>query len=529
MNQQLPVPEQQNTVLPAEFHEKKRVYTLIETIFAWLCILCGYLFCSACPPFENPLGMLLVISLTLLITTVVLIAKKAKFGFIPVVSALLSLSFAVSLIFTTQALVGCLSLIGSVIAYCYYIFAATGNRSEKGFSDIVIFDLIRVLFAFPILGFGKLFPAMFTGKNKGALVVFKVLAGLLIAAVPTAVVVMFLSYDSGFSDLLTKIFAFLDDFKFFSNLGNFILGFFAAIYLFGIYATATADNKSETVAPEEWHSIGSKLHFAPSLTVAAALIPLFAVYVIFFVSQWQYYLSAFTGTLPEGVLSYAEYARSGFFELCAVSVINFLILIAVSLFGRREKTGESVFHKTASVILSLMTLILIGTAMSKMLLYINRFGLTERRVLASWFMILLALFFVLVIFRQLIPKMKLLASCAVVLTLMLGALAFTNYPMLIAEYNVELYIDGKAEEIDVQHLYQLGNSSAPSLVRLAEYWERDDLSPEHALDSEEGLEQLRTELGHRYNRLKRDDAFTSFSLPKYRAEKALSAIFGSEE
>ena len=121
------------------------------------------------------------------------------------------------------------------------------------------------------------------------------------------------------------------------------------------------------------------------------------VYLFFFVSQWDYYLSAFTGKLPEGVVNYAEYARSGFFELCTVSAINLVIITAIALFMKRSGNGEKIFLRIVSALFSVMTLVLIGTALAKMYLYIDRFGLTVKRLLSSWLMIVIALIFVFVI------------------------------------------------------------------------------------------------------------------------------------
>ena len=115
---------------------------------------------------------------------------------------------------------------------------------------------------------------------------------------------------------------------------------------------------------------------------------------MFFISQAGYFLSAFTNSLPEG-FTYADYARRGFFELFAIALINLGVTCFMSLFSKKAGREKPFALKFYSVMISVFTLILIATAMSKMIMYINRYGLTALRFYTSWFMVLLAMIFVL--------------------------------------------------------------------------------------------------------------------------------------
>ena len=68
------------------------------------------------------------------------------------------------------------------------------------------------------------------------------------------------------------------------------------------------------------------------------LLGIGAVYIAYLFSQLAYFFSGFGGFLPEE-FTYAEYARRGFFELTAVSVINILIVILVSALCKRNRAG----------------------------------------------------------------------------------------------------------------------------------------------------------------------------------------------
>lgn len=511
--------------LTADIYYKTREFKGAESVFAWICMLVGYLFCRMFPAVDAPLGMLITVAVALVSTTVVLAKKGAIFNGYSIFAAFSSLVFAVSLLFADSELISLIALLSSVYSYFYFVYSATGNRAEKGITNVIPLDIIRAAFVFPFVSFGKLFPAMFSRKSKSHHGVFKVLLGLAIAFIPTLIIIAFLSYDEAFAELFTDILDFIDDFNIFSHLGSLILGMFIAMYIFGLYVTSTNEDRPYAITSADCEKVYKHVRFVPALTVAAALTPILSVYVIFFISQWKYYVSAFTGVLPEGVASYAEYARSGFFELCAVSVINFIIIVVVALFLRREKKGDYVFLRLANVTVSVMTLVLIGTAMAKMWLYINEFGLTEKRVLSSWFMIVLAIIYLAIILGQIIPKMKLVAVSLFVITVMTAALSFVNHPALIANYNVDLYIDGKTDEIDVATIYSLGDSAVPALVDLVEFWENGDLTTDQENDKALHYERLVGKLKASSNRLDREKTIFSFSLPSYRAEQALNDYF----
>ncbi len=508
-----------------DIYIKERKFDGVETVFAWICVVLGYLFCLAFPPFDNPLGVLIVHTAALSVTAVILAKRKAQFGFFSVASAVISFAFSFSVILTSDWTISFLATLCAAIAYCYFIYSAAGNCIEKSFSDFVVLDLFHALFVCPFFSLGKVFKAMFARKSRGTKWLVKVIIGFLVAIIPTVTVIAYLSYDSAFMAIIRDIFEIFRNIDLLKHIFSLLFGCVIAMYFFGAYVTATNEEKTEAISADDVRYLAGKIRVAPILTVASALLPLLAVYVIFFISQWQYYVSGFTGRLPEGILSYSEYAREGFFELCSVSVINFVIIVVVSLFLRRNGRAGSIFLKTASVIISLMTLVLIGTAMAKMYLYIDRFGLTEKRLLSSWFMVLLAMVFVLVIVRQFVPKLKIISASAIVLTAMLILLVWGNHNRIIADYNVDMFISGKAETVDIEMLEDLESSSDPALVRLAEFWENSDLNAKQLNEKKLKYDQLVNLLKSEKTRLENKNTITGFSVPDSLALEAIDEYF----
>ena len=507
---------------------QKPEYTLTESIFAWLCILIGYLFCLSFPSGDYPLGMFLVFLIAIPVTAVTLIKKGAKLGLSSVASAVISLGFAFSPIVTSDSDMNGISVYMAIFAYCYFIYSAGGNRLEKGFSDLVPIDVFIAVVRYPLYSFGRIFYAAFSGKSKCMTLLAKVLLGLILGIIPAVTVSLLLAYDEGFSNIMASIFNAFEDLEPLSHLGSLILGILLAILIFSMYYTST-ENKDRAVSVEACREKAHKLRRLTWLTAGAALIPLLAVYVIFFISQFDYYISAFSGTLPEGI-TYANYAREGFFELCKVSGINLALLAALALFVKKSKSFEKLLLKAASLVISFITLVLIATAMSKMVLYVDTYGLTVKRLLASWAMVLFGVLFLLIIIKQFVPKMKIIASCVCAVVFMVAVLAFSNYEGIIADYNVDKYISGEFESVDVKLLFKMGEPAVPAMVRLAEKHEsvRDELLINSNLSMEkidETYNDITQELESLQRIYERNDGIFMFSVPRIRAITAIDEFF----
>ncbi len=209
-----------------------------------------------------------------------------------------------------------------------------------------------------------------------------------------------------------------------------------------------------------------KLPPAMTVTVLALLT---GVYLLFFGAQAATLFSAFAGVRPEG-LTYAEYARQGFFELCGVAMINLAVLGGVRLFT--VKKGEKPVRPLVvfSVLLSAETLLLIVTALSKMVLYIQQYGLTLLRVYTSWFMVLLFIVFAIVIVAQFRKLTWPRHWCSPFPCFLL--LCYSNVDGLIARYNIGRYQAGTLDSVDLEALYATPEASLPYVKEL--YQETDD-------------------------------------------------------
>lgn len=497
---------------------KRPVFTGTEVVFAWLCIVLGYLFPRTLPLYTKPIAGFLYILALFVTAFVILKLHKVRLRAHILLTAASALVVAATFFVTDSIFLSILAYQYALLTYCYCLYAATGNRVQEGFSDYVFLDYLKAVFILPFCSIVSIFFAMIQGKGKsGAFFLVKILIGIVLAAIPTMLVLLLLSYDGEFTSLLTGLFT-MDWRTLLSRLEGLLFAIPFGMYHFGLYTSGKERKLHKQIDAQNTDNILEKIRILPQLSVLSAGIPLVFIYVLFFVSQWQYFISGFTGILPEG-FSYAQYARQGFFQLCAVSVINLSLILLFRLFVNRGKRRNAPVMKATSVVFCLCTLILISTAVAKLVMYIDCYGLTPMRIYAMWLMAVIALVFLIIAVGQFIPKAKLTAATFSVCVAMFTVLALCNVNQISAEYNVERYLNGSLQTVDVTWLSRMGDSAVPSLVRLAQT--KEDAKP--PLTDEE-YEQIDQRLEYYAWKYQNDGAgFFAYTLPYYNARAALKS------
>lgn len=225
-----------------------------------------------------------------------------------------------------------------------------------------------------------------------------ILLGFCIALPVLAVVLPLLGKaDAGFQTLLIRGIDYL-----WCNCIIYMLRFVLAIpisaYLFGLAYGGIVTGSTKGFDAEKAHDSVMKLHTVPDVAVDTAVLMVCAAYLIFIGLQSSYLFSAFAGIRPENV-TYAEYARRGFFELCQISVWNIAVLLGANFFSKTPRKKNRIL-RFLNVILSILTILLIATAASKMMLYIAAYGLTVKRIQTSVFMLWMAVVFILNLILQ---------------------------------------------------------------------------------------------------------------------------------
>lgn len=421
--------------------EKKPFCSLSESIFALVFCFTGYFFIKLFLQNECGIAASLFLLATLTASAVLAKLRKACGSRYSKLYFTLSAVFSLGIGISSSGTIRFMDFCFAALFFAMWAFALNnpewqgfGRNTFNSVTEAVCGVSTRNFTACPKAAF-SLFRRKSGAKNAGYVVI-----GLLLSVPVTIIVcVLLVSADDGFGDMLEKITGGIS----LDGFWTFIFGLPVSFLLFGIvYAAVSAKGKLRTdeVLFEER---SERMRIAPSALICAFTAPLCVVYVLFFFSQLSYFISAFGGVLPEK-FSASEYARRGFFELCAVAVINLLVIAAINVFCRRDD-GKSAVLKVLTVIFSVFTLILIATAESKMFLYISRFGLTPKRVYTSWFMFILAVVFVLIMISRFkaFPAAKVGAAVITAAALLLG---FCGADGLIARYDVSLIESGVMTE-----------------------------------------------------------------------------------
>lgn len=359
-----------------------------------------------------------------------------------------------------------LSFIMLSAVYVYWVCLSANRRVDNRISVYIMSDAVKQLLVIPFANFGCC-AAGINGisKDKKFKKILPAAIGILIfTPFIVAVITLLVSADSAFEEFVNKAFDYIKLYRVFNFIIQVLAGIPVAFYIYGLVYGNIKGRYADRITAESTDRAAYSVRFAPKSAIYAVLTVFNVIYLVFFTVQAVYLFSAFGGSLPEE-FSYAEYARRGFFELCAVAVINLGILIVTHLFAKREPKTEPKLLHIQTLITSLFTILLIITALSKMVMYIDRFGLTQLRVFTSWFMVLLSFIFLIICVRQMVRfnSSKLIVTGFVIWFLLLS---FSNVDGLIAKYNIERYKNGTLAELDISTIGQLSDAAVPHLYDL---------------------------------------------------------------
>ena len=331
------------------------------------------------------------------------------------------------------------------------------NRWNAGKLSSLL-DGPRVLFGF---GFGQIGASVRglhtarkhrsgAGKKQGA-----VLIGLA-AAIPLLAIVipLLMRSDAAFEGLM----GLLPDFDFAELLVSLLIGLPVA---WALYTHAVAlHHMPGTAAPEKERKT------LPIATVNAVLGALCGVYFLYLFSQLAYFFGGFSGILP-AEYTFAQYARRGFFEMAWLCAINLTVMVfAVGFTQKQGKVARST--RWLCLFIGLVTLFFVVTACAKMLLYIDVYGLTRLRVLTQVILVFMGITTALVCVWLFVPKFAYMKPILLLALILGAAVAWADVDTVVAKYNVNGYLEGRMETIDVSYLGTLETGAVPQLARLAE-------------------------------------------------------------
>lgn len=431
-----------------------------DVVFAFCMLICGFLYWNLINAASLGLGVTLFAAV---LCTAAFVYLKAA-GFRQSKKSLIFLGVivlsAANFTLFDGILIKALNFIFLSLAFVYWICISTGMRLENKISIYVISDMLRQLFVIPFGNFGGCFQGVkqvFIENKKGKGVLGGIIGILIFLPVLILVASLLTDADAAFESLMDKIRFSISE-NTLENLLDIILGLPVACYLYGLIYGNRYKRRIGKATLESVDNQIKAFRFAPGTAVFSALTALNLIYAVFFLAQTTYLFSAFRDSLPQS-MTYAEYARRGFFELCAVSGINLAVIAAAHLVAKRDHVKVL---RGETVALCIFTIALITTAMSKMVMYVSSYGLTQLRVYTSWFMIVLLFLFAVVLLRQ-FRSFNGTRIAAVGFICLFMILCYGNVDGMIAKYNLDRYQAGMLDSLNAMDFSGLSDGAVPYL------------------------------------------------------------------
>lgn len=386
--------------------------------------------------------------------TVYLANKEFKIKLFPLVCMILSVGISLSYTITSNGSVLFWStVVLALLNMVWYTFLVSNQREsgDLGLLRIIFKPLLQGIF----INMSVSLKSLISGNVKNSKKLGMSVLGILIS-IPflTVIIPLLMSSDEAFSGMANM---FSDNIL--TAILKIIFGRIIAIFVipYGFTLKKEEQNESERV---KFKGIENSL-------LISFLSVISVCYLAYLFSQLAYFFSAFSGFLPKDYnFTLSAYARRGFFEMSVIAAINFVIIFAAVLISRKKEGKLCVSLKALCTFIGFFTLIIIATALSKMVLYIGNYGMTILRITTSAFMVFLAVVFISLMLRVFIPKIKVIRTGLVTAATVLIILGTVNVNYVVADYNFNAYRTKILNEIDVQTIYELGEEGIPYLIKL---------------------------------------------------------------
>jgi Domain of unknown function (DUF4173) len=236
-----------------------------------------------------------------------------------------------------------------------------------------------------------------------------------------------------------------------------------------------------------------------------ALGLLVALFLAFVLVQLTVLFGGRRHVLETAGVTYAEYARQGFWQLLAAAGLTLVVIGAALAFAAAPERKHRIGLRLLLGALCGLTIVVLVSALHRLLLYEDAFGLTRSRLFAEavavWLGGLFALLVAAGLVRIVAANLARIAVVGTAVTLLGFSLASPD--ALVAERNVDRWRD--TGRIDVLYLQELSADAAPALSELPPHLRVEALRP----------------LGHR---LEEPEPWSSFNLSRDEARDVLATL-----
>ncbi|MET9512894.1 DUF4173 domain-containing protein [Streptomyces flavidovirens] len=238
--------------------------------------------------------------------------------------------------------------------------------------------------------------------------------------------------------------------------------FLFAVGLLGALAAART-----AAAPMRW----DRLEIRPGRARGRAewalpLVVLNLLFAAFIAVQLAVLFGGYDKVLSETGLSYAEYARQGFWQLLWATLLVLLVIALALRFAPRGGDRDRALVRSVLGTLCVLTLVVVASALRRMDLYVDAYGLTRLRISVAAVELWLGLVIVLIMAAGVLGSRWLPRAVAASAAAAVLAFGLISPDGLVAQQNVARY--GDTGKLDVHYFQDLSADAVPALDTLPE-------------------------------------------------------------
>ena len=133
--------------------------------------------------------------------------------------------------------------------------------------------------------------------------------------------------------------------------------------------------------------VGGRLGVLGIVELSVVLGLLDLLFLAFVIVQFRYLFGGADLVLVSSTMTFAEYARRGFFELVAVAALLLSIMLFLDWLARLDRPRDTTVYRVLAGLLGALLFVVIVSALQRMRLYTQEYGLTELRLYTTAFML----------------------------------------------------------------------------------------------------------------------------------------------
>ena len=344
-----------------------------------------------------------------------------------------------------------------VILFLLLLMYVLTVKPTYNFKEI-LFDFAKFVYK-PFIYIGEFYKEHLKKFFKGIKISDngKRLIKTLLIILPIVIIVLLLlsNADPNFKNLFKIVIDFITDilkFEFIDKLLGKIFMFIVMIFVIGtstMYLIKDYGKESYKVKERKNKDI---------YTIKVLVTVLNIIYIIFDIIQIKFLFIHSSSSY----INYASYARSGFFELMVVSLINMTIILISKNYKTDKKNTK--YMNIMSILMLFLTLIIIVSSFIRMHLYEVAYGYTVLRLLVDVVLITEVLLMIPTVMYIINSEFNISKAFLIIIICVYCCVNYINIDCFIANKNINRYNNGS--KLDIEYLETYTTDNIPILINL---------------------------------------------------------------